>query len=238
MLSKLMLENRRLRRRVTELEDKLGIDSETESEGGKANAFFTEMTNACALYKNRNYFSYLTTQLKRTALWSKTGRVVKYSKFYLFLSRSFKTFIAITTWLQTSAAFIIVATASITVLPILFVLSSVVLISTFIYRNKYNRLLSDEIGGRTVAVYIAVNQRCFEENSCFLHTVRETAKDQKKIVFVVTPYFWSLRGLGGRGAFACARKEGENIWLVRNYYFFFFRRTVLKKLYDRIIYIY
>lgn len=236
--TKLRLENLKLRRRVAELEDKLGIELKKESEGSKADERFNELTGTYLSYKNRSYFSYIISQIKRTTLWNKTDRVVKYSRFYLFLSRTFKTFMAVTVWLQTSAAFLIVATAAVTLLPILFVLSTVALIFTLIYRNKYNRLLASEISERTITVFVATNDKIFKDGSYFKKMVSETAERDDRIVFVVTPYFWSLRGLGGRGVFACARQESENVWLLRNYYYFFFKRTALARYNSKTTYVY
>ncbi|NLK39222.1 MAG: hypothetical protein GX303_03090 [Clostridiales bacterium] len=234
--ARLWQENRRLRRRVAELEKKLGINQENED--SRADEHFNELTAAYLLYRNQNYFSYLFSQIKRTTLWTRTDRIIKYSRFYLFLSRTFKTFMTITLWLQTSAAFLIIATGAVTVIPIIAILSAIALITTWIYRRRSNRRLVREIGNREVTVFIVTNEKNFNEGTYFRKLVAHTSQDGERIVFVVSPYFWSLRGLGGRGIFACARRESDNVWLLRNYYYFFFKRTILSRLSDRTTYVY
>lgn len=233
---RLWQENRRLRQRVAELEKMLGLEDNKDK---RADQHFSELNAAYLLYnKNRSYFSYLFSQLKRTTLWTRTDHIIKYSRFYLFLTRSFKTFMTVTLWLQTSAAFIILATAAVTVIPVFVVLSTAALITTWLYRRRFNRLLTEAIGDRAVTVFIVTNEKNFSEDTYFRELVARTAQKKEEVVFVVSPFFWSMRGLGGRGMYTCARQEGDNVWLLRNYYFFYFKRTILSRLADRTTYVY
>ena len=53
------------------------------------------------------------------------------------------------------------------------------------------------------------------------------ASEEGVAVLVVSPYLISRRGLGGTGGFLTARKEGEEVFLLRRHYYFLMRQRVL-----------
>ncbi len=61
----------------------------------------------------------------------------------------------------------------------------------------------------------------------FQRQARAMAAEEGVSVIVVSPYLFSSRGLGGRGAYFTARCESEHVYLVRRHYFFLLRRRVL-----------
>lgn len=55
---------------------------------------------------------------------------------------------------------------------------------------------------------------------------RETMCKPNTVVFIISPCLWATRGFGGHGFYTNARKESENVFLLRRHYFFSLRRLL------------
>ena len=63
----------------------------------------------------------------------------------------------------------------------------------------------------------------------FKANARSLAARKNTVVLIVSPYWISPRGIAGKGFFCTARRECENVYLVRRYYYFSLKRSVLDK---------
>ena len=99
-------------------------------------------------------------------------------------------------------------------------------------RGHQNRLLQPEVHARTVYLFFPSDLR---EYSFTAASMRQLAQRERCSVFVISPYAWSSKGLGGHGFYLNARQESPHLFLLRRHYFFFFKRLLNSQKTKRII---
>ena len=131
-----------------------------------------------------------------------------------------------------------VAVVSATLLPILFCGTIALTVLALLRSRRMNRILRRELKDRRIRILIPPRGGSLQEGSFFIRNARAMAAERGSAVVVISPYSFSRRGLGGRGHFYTARKEGEGLYLVRRHYFFILRRRVLDALDSEITLVY
>lgn len=207
-LHRLRKENRELKKKLYKLEKA----SQAEADAPKSNA---------DCYKARNYFSFLFSRLRAKNFYDKAA---KYFRNSLWITRIFRWGLRLYQYLQ-AGAFVLVYTALfILIIPILLVVSAITLVLALLLRNRGAiRLLRE---ARQDTVFLIVDQK-----EAFLPEVLAdaAARYPDSTVLIVSPYFLGKRGIGeNEDMFVCYRKEAENIFILRNYFFFYFRRRLQK----------
>ncbi len=124
-------------------------------------------------------------------------------------------------------AVITVAVVSAAILPFLFFGTALLTMLALMLSGRMNRILRRELTDRRIRVLVPPRGGSLDSGSFFIRNARAMAAEENVTVIVVTPYPISGRGLGGRGRFFTARKEAEDLYLVRRHYFFVLRRKVL-----------
>ncbi len=123
---------------------------------------------------------------------------------------------------------VLVTVVSAAALPFLIIGALVLALLALMRSKRQNHLLRQALDGKHLRILIPA-RGCdpFRENSFFLRQARAMAAEGGVAVLIVTPYALSVRGAGGHGAFFTARREGEDLYLVRRHYFFILRKRVL-----------
>ncbi len=141
-------------------------------------------------------------------------------------------------------AVVVVTILSAAALPFLLFGSGVLAILAVIRSRHANRRLRGVLEGRHIRVLVPPRGQSLPKPSrrkhhtgdmsavtvaqpFFVRQAYAMAAEEGVSVIVVSPYLLSGRGLGGRGAYFTARREGENLYIVRRHYYFFLRRRVL-----------
>ena len=99
-----------------------------------------------------------------------------------------------------------------------------ILLTAAIDTGRANRLLQKELGEKKLFVFFLPR-----ENAAFLTLWAQELSKEGHGVILVSPYWILPKGLGKRHFYFTVRKEKENLYLIRRYYFFAFRRQVLKQ---------
>ena len=182
-------------------------------------------------YRKPSFFRYLWEAVKESAPVQILDKLIRYL-------RGIRLVQTILTILVAIGAVVAVAVVSAAVLPFLFFGTGALIILARMRSSRMNRILRDELTDRRIRVMIPPRGGSLDEGAFFIRNARAMAAEDNVTVIVVTPYTVSPRGLGGKGRFFTARKEADDLYIVRRHYFFTLRRKVLDRLDGEITVIY
>ena len=154
-------------------------------------------------------------------------RGVKYFRRFRLIRTVFTVFSVVFTLLGTGLAVLVLTVISLVVLPVAVLCGFAVVFASAVLRRRAIRGIEGELRGKRVSVFFPEREGKGLD-STFLDGVCRRLADEGETVLVVTPYFISPSGLGGRGGFLAYRKESESVYLVRRYLFFALRKKLLE----------
>ncbi len=209
-IEELRRENRALRRKIRVLEK-------------KANSAALEPAETMGQYRAQNYFSYLVSCLREKSFYTSTERIFRYFRNSLWVTRIVKYGAIIYHYLQAGAFVLLYTAIFILIIPILLAVTAVTLTVALILRKRNaDKILTE--AGTQIDIYIPKNKEIFDSNDRFI-----PQSEEKRTILVVSPFFLRRNGRGERRQmYVCARKEAENFYLVRKYFFFYLRRRLKK----------
>lgn len=243
-LARLRAENESLYRRNMDLEARLADLMATSGEikdEDKVMRIWHRVGRFERLLSSRYYSRYLIRLLKSTSYWSIYSRFLTYFRRYRFLSTAFRILTLIITWIETGAVFFFSISALVIILPVSLMLSMLTLMLALLRGRSANGKFASVTRGKKVYVLFGSRGQMKKDSSGFLReNAKALASDDGTICLVVSPFFFSEKGLGGKGAYVTGRCEGNNVYLLRKNYFFLLRRAVLSKknIYNDVICIY
>jgi predicted RNase H-like nuclease (RuvC/YqgF family) len=182
-------------------------------------------------YRKSSFFRYLWEAVKESAPVQIIQKLVEYLRRVRLVQTIF-------TILAAVGAVVAVAVVSAAVLPFLFFGTALLTMLATLRSRRMNRILRRELTDRRIRIMIPPRGGSLDAGSFFIRNARAMAAEEGVTVIVVTPYTVSGRGLGGRGRFFTARREAENLYVVRRHYFFTLRRRVLDRLDGEITVVY
>lgn len=222
-INELQKENRMLRAELARAEKRIRIlskDSASEITGyvsGKADRY---------AYSN-HYLGFLFMSLKASNIYNKTKTVIKFFSRFRIVSLLVKIITSIVVFLETSAHLILFSTIALITLPISAVFGLITFTVAFLGSSRANKKLASLPYKKNVYVFFPQNVKRFKGNNFFKGWVDEIASNKKNLVIIVSPAFWKRSGYVKGKYYLHYRKDAENIFMIRNYYFFSFRRNVL-----------
>lgn len=210
-LHRLRKENRELKKKLYKLEKA----SQTDFEPPKSNT---------DCYKAHNYFAFLLSRLRAKDFYAPVQKAARYFRNSLWITRIFRWGVLLYQYLQAGAFVLLYTAAFILIIPILLAFSLLTLVLALLLRNRNAVHLLHE--ARQDVVFLVVDQK---ESFDAMALAEESARHPDSTVLIVSPFFFSKRGIGEtEKPFVCYRKEAENIYILRNYFFFYFRRRLQK----------
>jgi len=205
-IRRLKKENRYLKKKLYKLETKMHSDNEDASKNAEC-------------FSAGNYFSFLFSKLKQKKFFP---IFQKYFKNSLWVTRIFRWGVLIYQYLQAGAFVILYTAAFILIIPVFLAIAILTLVSALILRNKSARLLFGEITDDVIFI-IPKDKDTF--NKAVICELCE--KHNEKTVLIISPFFFSKKGIGkSPRMYVCFRKECKNVFILRNYFFFYFRRRL------------
>ncbi len=124
-------------------------------------------------------------------------------------------------------AVILVSALSAAALPFLVLGTGLLAILGTLRAKRRHREMQKALAGKHIRVLIPARKTAPFRHDFFVGNAKDLARGKNVAVVIVSPYAFSTRGLSGRGAYFTARREDEDIYLVRRYYFFSLRHRVL-----------
>ena len=184
------------------------------------------------LFTVSSFPRYLWHSFRESDLYRRGHRFWIHFRRYRLISRIITVIAALLTVMGTGAAMLILSLIALLVLPIaLLPLGGTMLLGWF-RRGHQNRILQPEVEDRIVYLFFPSEIR---EQSFSAATMRQLAQHPQCAVFIVSPYSWSSKGLGGSGFYLNARQESPHLFLLRRHYFFFFKRLLNAQSSKRIV---
>ena len=242
-IARLRAENESLYKRNTELEAKL---ADARAAAGKSRdedevmQMWHRRGRSERLFAARYYSRFLVGRVKSTSLWAVYVRLLTYFRRYRFISSAFRILTLVIAWIETGAVFFVSFSALLVILPIMLVLAVLTLMLALLRGRGANKKYAAVTSGKKIYVLFGTRGQMKKGSSGFLRGNAESFASEGAVCFVVSPFFFGKKGLGGRGAYVTGRNESENVYILRKNYFFLFRRKVLGKSgrQNQIIYIY
>lgn len=130
---------------------------------------------------------------------------------------------------QTGTLFVLLSAIYLTLLPFLLAGIGICLTAALLHTRAVNRRLRSDLDGRHIRVLFPTRSLPFNEHAqpFFFASVRAMAAEPNTAVVIVSPHLLSPISPYGRHMFVTARRETEQIYLVRSYYYFTLRRRIL-----------
>lgn len=150
---------------------------------------------------------------------------------FLTLLRRFRTLVflwrvltVLFTIIETGALVLLTTAIFLVLLPLATSLMLGILITALLESRRTNRQMSKLLDEKQVYV-LFLSQK---DNPFLEQNARLLSHAENSAVIVVSPYLVSPRGLCERGFYCTARREGENLYLIRRYYYFSLWKHVLR----------
>ena len=242
-LRRLQQENERLRRRIQRLKERRARDVSRERQR-KDDAqtkhpdddipqrLATQALRRYRLFEGRSYPRYLWVSFRETGFYQRIRDFWVNFRRYRLISRCVTVIAALFTIMGTGAVVLLTALVCLLFVPAALLLAGGTTLLGLFRRKEQNVRLQSEVEGRTVYLFFPA-EICAGTFAAGM--LRELAGRPQSAVFVVSPYSWSARGLGGQGFYINARREGAHFFLLRRHYFFFFRRLLDEEKSKRIV---
>ena len=176
------------------------------------------------LTANEHFTVYLYRIFTNAPLYLQWKRLLSYVRKFRTVTFILRVIGILITILETGALVILTTAIFLVLLPILTALMLGILIAAQMDARGANRSMKKALEGKRVYLFFLPRG-----NASFLCAwAKELAKEGTAAV-LISPYWISPRGLGGKKFYFTIRTEEKNLYLIRRYYFFSLRKRVLRE---------
>lgn len=192
---------------------------------------FSERARNEILLRNPNYVLYLSSLLRKSQLyhfWNSYLVVFRKFKLVSILIRLYSYLLLL---LQFGTAFFVIVIALVLLIPIALFSAGCVVLSALLFYDRKNRYMEQKLNGKNIFVLFPTRDGEFQTGRFWRKNIDELSKmkDGQNTVLVVSPFFWSFRGVFDRSPYFLVREEKHNVYLIRKHYYFSLRKKVLSK---------
>ena len=167
----------------------------------------------------------LWERLRSTPLYAHWQRLLTWTRRFRAVTLTLRIFSFLFATLQAGTLVLLSATLLLAVLPLLLTGTLLLLLSAALSSRRSNRQLSKKLEQKSVYVLFPgdTNSRFLAQHVKDLHT-------RGYAVILVSPYLFSPVGLRTGRFYTTVREELDGVYLVRRYYYFSCKRSVLARL--------
>lgn len=183
-----------------------------------------DATHHKAMTSHRFFFGYVYDLFTHTPVYTHWKNLLAYFRRFRTVTFLLRALTLLLNIVETGALVILTTAVFLVILPILAALMLGILITACIESKRTNQTLLLSAQGRKIYVLFLPPQ----PGPFFAKNVKDLAKNGT-VVFVVSPYWISPKGLSGGHFYCTARKELEGVYLIRRYYFFSLQKHVLSR---------
>ena len=235
-IKKLTEENKKLKLEVKLLKSKLE-DKESEEHFHKRSdatvAKFENQAQKSKLFSRRTFFGYVYHTAKATSVFKIYKRIINTVRRYTFITTSIKIASFIFAFLETSAVFVIAASAFAISLPFTILFSYLAFLFSHMNAKKRTEQLMERMKSKKIYVFFPPKSLALSESSFLCGFVRDIASKEDSFCIIVSPYIFKSKGISQeKGAFVNVRDErskNNNIVIVRRNYFFSIKKNIFKR---------
>jgi hypothetical protein len=182
-------------------------------------------------FSKKSYISYLYQSVKESGIGLFFRRVVR-------IWRRLRLVRIITAVTAAVVATLLLSAVFLTLIPFFMLFALVAFLAVCLRAKATNKKMAEVLSGKRVRVMIFSDAVAFRGDTFAEGCAKAMARESDTAVLVITPYFFSPRGLGGRGMFFTARREANDLYLVRKCYYFLLRRRVLDAVCGEVTFVY
>ncbi|MBR6708622.1 MAG: hypothetical protein IKL84_02970 [Clostridia bacterium] len=226
----LQAENSRLRRRLEEI-DRTAHTNRGDDTTDEIRTRLHAVADDERSLSLRHYPAYLLARLRATSLWVHWQRVLRAFRRWRIFTATIRVLLIAFTWLETGAFFLVYAAVVLLALPLLLLSGAILLTVGLLEHRQYNARLARQLADKHVYLFFPDSRTLKASHDYLCGMVRDFAARPDTAVIVVSPYFWSGRGLADRRPYVTLRCEAVGdvcLYLVRRHYYFSLRRHVLR----------
>ena len=203
---------------------------------------FSAECRSAALAHEDSYFGYLKKRFLTASFYSLWKRFLAYFRRIRLVSTIFKIASAALAIVGTGAFFIVVSAGILILIPFIILFFAFFLLSGIVNRKRKFEALMKDAAGCSLFVFFPTSGPPFEKGSCLEWTVDIIANDPriKSFTIIVSPYFFSAKGFGGRRSpyYHILRTEADRVCIIRRNAFFAFRKNFLSDPSVSVTYVY
>ena len=241
-IRKLTVENRRLSREIDELKreiDELNGKGGKWQKQGKYQSALKRRADYEDMFSKRNFFSFAFSHLKHTSFFSLYKKMISIFRRYTFLTITLKIASVLFLLVETAALFVISTSAFFISIVLTFITSYIFAFLTIFVRHKSNRENIEILKDKNVTVFFPPKERAFDLDSYFAGFAKSIVENKNSAVVIVSPFTMKTIGLNGsKKKYFASRLDGENILIVRRYYYFTLRNKIIERYSSHITEIY
>ena len=241
-IRKLTVENRRLIREIDDLKreiDELNGKGSRWQKRGKYQSALKRRADYEDMFSKKNFFAFAFSHLKHTSFFSVYKKMISIIRRYTFLTVTLKIASILFLFVETAALFVISTSAFFFSIIVTFITSYIFAFLTIFVRHKSNRENIEILKDKNVTIFFPPKERAFDIDSYLAGFAKSIAEDKNSVVVIVSPFTVKNCGLNGsRKKYFASRLDGENILIVRRYYYFTLRNKIIEKYSSHITEIY
>jgi len=195
----------------------------TEDQGGEpAESVLRQACRNRDMNRHHSFFGHLHAIVKSAPFYAHWKNLLAYLRRIRTVALILRIGGVVLTVLETGALVLLSTALFVVILPVLGALMSGILLTALLESRRSNRVLSSRLRKKDVIVlFWDLRSEGFQ-----LQNARDLAK-RGKAVLLVSPYWISAKGLHHAHFYTTFREEGQNLYLIRRYYYFSLRKHVL-----------
>ena len=206
------------------------IRKEPTSNNGEAQTSTTADAGESArrLSTSKSYIGYLFRSMNASNIYRRIRKALLWLSRIRILSTVMKILTFAAAVIEAGTHIVIVSTLTLILIPIAALIAVTTLIISAVGQKRANEYLKNAANSEEIYVLFPESaDSAF--GSGFLHGLADELSTSKSAtVFIVSPSFWRGSGFGGRKYYLHYRQDAENVFMLRKYYYFSFRKSVLK----------
>ena len=169
-----------------------------------------------------HFFAYLFKSVTDTPLYERWKAFLAYLRRFRAVALALRILTLFFAILETGALVILGTALFLVILPLAGALMLGILLTARLDTHRANRTMHRLLEGRQVHVLFLPRG-----SAPFLQAHATSLAARGAAVVVVSPYWISSKGIGGKGFYFTLRKERPNLYLIRKYYFFSMKKRIL-----------
>lgn len=205
---------------------------EKTNKSDKITSLWSEQTDLISIYSGNSYTRTLAAVIKASLPYKMFTKGLAYVRRFRILTY-IASFLSYVLALVGTGAILLVYLSVAAALLILSALAlSVFLILAKKDTKRSNIYFAEKLSDKNVYIFFAGSARLIFQNGFFSQNALDFSQLENACVLIVTPALLSKKGISHTNEhfFFTSRKEGENIFIIRKFYYFSFKKRVIPKL--------
>lgn len=196
-----------------------------KSEADKTEQVLRERLEHRRMAGERSLWRYVLAKIRAGTFFGYCKMVLAWFRRLRFVGVLFRAVTATLTLLETGALFLLGTALFVVLLPALLLGVLGILLVAYCESGRTNRRFAARTEGKPI--YLLFLSR--EAGTYFFCNAKDLAKKEGGTVFAVSPYWFSTRGMREGSFYFTARREAQGVYLIRPYYFFSLKRSLLRE---------